>query len=80
MAYVHHELLDIWHMFAPCCAGLHGTHGAQVISVQYDFQGSTARIVATKVTGDRDVPAGERRFACTACIKTRIYPTSWPQK
>ena len=41
--------------------GIYGVHGAEVISVQYVFAGNVARIVGTKITGDRDVPAGEAR-------------------
>ncbi|GFH27165.1 DUF3506 domain-containing protein, partial [Haematococcus lacustris] len=36
---------------------VYGPHGAEVISVTYDFSSAAARINAVKVTGDNNVPA-----------------------
>lgn len=42
---------------------MYGGHGLEVIRVDYDFTGQSATIVATKITGDWNVPAGASAVA-----------------
>ncbi|GMH36697.1 hypothetical protein BSKO_04570 [Bryopsis sp. KO-2023] len=46
--------------------GIYYAHGLEIIRVDYNFSGSHARIIATKITGDRNVPAGEHTWAASA--------------
>jgi hypothetical protein len=39
------------HQLAGLYKGLYGPHGCEVLSVSYDFSGSAAQIIATKLTG-----------------------------
>jgi hypothetical protein len=39
------------HQLAGLYKGLYGPHGCEMLAVSYDFSGSAAQIVATKVTG-----------------------------
>ncbi|KAK9803934.1 hypothetical protein WJX72_006279 [[Myrmecia] bisecta] len=54
-----HPLAGLW-------KGDYGVHGVQVVVVVYDFSGPAARILATKVTGDGNVPAGMQTFFAKA--------------
>ncbi|KAG1672448.1 hypothetical protein FOA52_013234 [Chlamydomonas sp. UWO 241] len=58
LARVPHPRQSRQHPLAGLWKGVHGRHGAQVLSVRYNFQNHSARIVATKVSGGRDAPAG----------------------
>ncbi|CAD7701582.1 unnamed protein product [Ostreobium quekettii] len=51
----HTSLAGIW-------KGSYGPHGVEVIKIEYDFSGSSAQIVATKLIGDPNVPAGEKTW------------------
>ncbi|GAX78465.1 hypothetical protein CEUSTIGMA_g5904.t1 [Chlamydomonas eustigma] len=62
-----HPLAGLW-------KGLHGVHGAQVCTVHYDFQGSTAKIVATKVTGDTQIAAGMESWVVNAAPLEKPWP------
>ncbi|GLC34138.1 F-box only protein 31 [Pleodorina starrii] len=51
--------------------GVYGPHGLEIVSLGYEGRGSSGRIVATKITGDPFVPAGEVSF--------RAHPEPLPQ-
>lgn len=46
--------------------GFYGQHGLEIIKVEYDFSGVSAQIVATKLLGDPNVPAGETTWQAQA--------------
>ncbi|KAG2449785.1 hypothetical protein HYH02_005309 [Chlamydomonas schloesseri] len=55
-------------------SGVYGPHGVEVVSLGYEGTGSRARLVATKVTGDPNVPAGQVSFWAEA----EPLPQPWP--
>eukprot|EP00878_Enallax_costatus_P029857 GHUV01032421.1.p1 GENE.GHUV01032421.1~~GHUV01032421.1.p1 ORF type:complete len:405 (+),score=69.47 GHUV01032421.1:126-1217(+) len=63
-----HQLAGLW-------KGLYGPHGCEMLSLSYDFSGKSAHILATKLTGDPNVPAGEVTWTAAAAP----LPTPWPQ-
>eukprot|EP00879_Flechtneria_rotunda_P024112 GHRR01025556.1.p1 GENE.GHRR01025556.1~~GHRR01025556.1.p1 ORF type:complete len:285 (+),score=124.82 GHRR01025556.1:899-1753(+) len=64
-----HQLAGLW-------KGLYGPHGCELLSVSYDFSGRKAMIMATKLTGDVNVPAGEVTWRAAAAA----VPTPWPDQ
>ncbi|MEW5299127.1 MAG: hypothetical protein WDW38_005021 [Sanguina aurantia] len=62
-----HPLAGLW-------KGVYAGHGMEVLSLAYDFSGAVARIIATKVTGDANVPAGQTSWSCPAAG----LPLPWP--
>ncbi|PNW70499.1 hypothetical protein CHLRE_17g722450v5 [Chlamydomonas reinhardtii] len=55
-------------------SGVYGPHGVEVVSLGYEGTGSRARLVATKVTGDPNVPAGQVSF----WAECEPLPQPWP--
>ncbi|KAF8065806.1 Fbxo31 [Scenedesmus sp. PABB004] len=63
-----HALAGLW-------KGLYPSHGCELLSVAFDFTGAAARVVATKLTGDSNVPAGEVTWRAAAAP----VPLPWPE-
>ncbi len=55
------------HALAGMWKGLYGPHGLEVQRVEYRFDGPSAKIVAVKVLGDANVPAGQLTWKVSGC-------------
>lgn len=66
LCYVHRPMPTARHSLQGLWKGDYGPNGIQVVQIVYDFTGSAARLVATKVTGDDHVPAGRRTWHALA--------------
>uniref|UniRef100_A0A383V8X1 Uncharacterized protein n=1 Tax=Tetradesmus obliquus TaxID=3088 RepID=A0A383V8X1_TETOB len=62
-----HRLAGLW-------KGLYGPHGCELLSLSLDFSQRSARIVATKLTGDVNVPAGEVTWRAQAAPLQQPWP------
>lgn len=73
-------------------AGVYSTHGVEVLSLSYSSSGSgSTRIVAAKITGDANVPAGACVCVCDCAVRPApplaaapaagpaLYSTPWPR-
>ncbi|CAL8466796.1 g6332 [Coccomyxa elongata] len=66
LCYVHRPMPTARHPLQGLWKGDYGPNGVQVVQIMYDFTGSAARLVATKVTGDDHVPPGRRTWHALA--------------
>lgn len=64
------------HPFAGMWLAECGGAGLQIFTMRYDFSGRAARIVAEKVTGDAEVPAGRKAWWALAAA----LPVPWPSE
>eukprot|EP00775_Hariotina_reticulata_P010766 gene10766-10922_t len=62
-----HPLEGLW-------KGFYGPHGCELLAIRYDHSGNFARIVATKMRGDPNVPAGQITWRTTAPATTEPWP------
>ncbi|KAK9916208.1 hypothetical protein WJX75_000032 [Coccomyxa subellipsoidea] len=66
LCHVHRPVPTARHPLQGLWKGDYGPNGVQIVQIMYDFSGSAARLIATKVTGDDHVPAGRRTWHALA--------------